>query len=165
MAWTTPGTATAGEVLTASFWNTQVRDNMVELAPFMASWTAWTPSLQAGFGNGNATRTGGYIKIGKMCIFWAKIVFGSTTTKGDQMNVTLPFTALASDSGLFFATAIDITANWFHVWPIPTSTTALEIVSSAAGGTYTQAAQTKAAVPFTWDTGDVVRYQGVYEIA
>jgi hypothetical protein len=31
MAWTTPGTATAGEVLTASFWNTQVRDNMLEL--------------------------------------------------------------------------------------------------------------------------------------
>jgi hypothetical protein len=28
MPWTTPGTATAGEVLTASFWNTQVRDNM-----------------------------------------------------------------------------------------------------------------------------------------
>ena len=27
MAWTTPGTATAGEVLTAAFWNTQVRDN------------------------------------------------------------------------------------------------------------------------------------------
>jgi hypothetical protein len=27
MAWTTPGTATAGEVLTASFWNTNVRDN------------------------------------------------------------------------------------------------------------------------------------------
>jgi hypothetical protein len=27
MAWTTPGTATAGEVLTAAFWNTNVRDN------------------------------------------------------------------------------------------------------------------------------------------
>ena len=27
MAWTTPGTATAGSVLTASFWNEQVRDN------------------------------------------------------------------------------------------------------------------------------------------
>jgi hypothetical protein len=27
MAWTTPGTATAGSVLTAAFWNTQVRDN------------------------------------------------------------------------------------------------------------------------------------------
>jgi hypothetical protein len=28
MAWTTPGTATAGEVLTAAFWNTNVRDNL-----------------------------------------------------------------------------------------------------------------------------------------
>ena len=27
MAWTTPGTAVAGEVLTAAFWNEQVRDN------------------------------------------------------------------------------------------------------------------------------------------
>ena len=28
MAWTTPGTATAGEVLTAAFWNQNVRDNL-----------------------------------------------------------------------------------------------------------------------------------------
>ena len=28
MAWTTPGTAVAGEVLTAAFWNEQVRDNL-----------------------------------------------------------------------------------------------------------------------------------------
>lgn len=28
MPWTTPGTATAGSVLTAAFWNEQVRDNM-----------------------------------------------------------------------------------------------------------------------------------------
>jgi hypothetical protein len=27
MAWTTPGTAVAGDVLTAAFWNQQVRDN------------------------------------------------------------------------------------------------------------------------------------------
>jgi hypothetical protein len=31
MAWTTPGTAVAGEVLTAAFWNEQVRDNMAVL--------------------------------------------------------------------------------------------------------------------------------------
>ena len=31
MAWTTPGTATAGSVLTASFWNTNVRDNTTSL--------------------------------------------------------------------------------------------------------------------------------------
>jgi hypothetical protein len=31
MAFTTPGTAVAGEVLTAAFWNTQVRDNLAAL--------------------------------------------------------------------------------------------------------------------------------------
>jgi hypothetical protein len=31
MAWTTPGTAVAGNVLTAAFWNEQVRDNMNSL--------------------------------------------------------------------------------------------------------------------------------------
>lgn len=31
MAWTTPGTAIAGDVLTASFWNLQVRDNLSDL--------------------------------------------------------------------------------------------------------------------------------------
>jgi hypothetical protein len=31
MPWTTPGTAVAGDVLTAAFWNTQVRDNSQHL--------------------------------------------------------------------------------------------------------------------------------------
>lgn len=31
MAWTTPGTAVAGDVLTAAFWNEQVRDNQAYL--------------------------------------------------------------------------------------------------------------------------------------
>jgi len=31
MAWTTPGTAVAGSVLTAAYWNTQVRDNELAL--------------------------------------------------------------------------------------------------------------------------------------
>ena len=33
MAWTTPGTAVAGDVLTASFWNLNVRDNLNALVP------------------------------------------------------------------------------------------------------------------------------------
>ena len=32
MAWTTPGTAVAGDVLTAARWNTDVRDNTLSLA-------------------------------------------------------------------------------------------------------------------------------------
>lgn len=168
MPWTTPATATAGSTaLTAAFWNEQVRDNLAELAPIASgsAWTSWTPSLAAGFGNGNATRTGGYLRIGKTVTFWGKIVFGSTTTKGAQMNVTLPFTASASDKGFFTATIFDITVNWYHVMVLPSTTTELEIVCTNASATYTSAAQINATVPFTWDTGDIVRYGGVYEAA
>lgn len=35
MAWTSPGTAVTGAVLTASYWNTQVRDNLRETGPHL----------------------------------------------------------------------------------------------------------------------------------
>ena len=38
MAWTTPGTAVAGEVLTAAFWNEQVRDNLTELRKYQTQF-------------------------------------------------------------------------------------------------------------------------------
>ncbi len=50
MAWTTPGTATAGSVLTASFWNTNVRDNTnalyggVRRLAYVTRTTAYTVS-------------------------------------------------------------------------------------------------------------------------
>jgi len=59
MAWTTPGTATAGEVLTAAFWNTQVRDNlndirMAQMCTYV--WTSWNPTNNTGT-NTNAPST------------------------------------------------------------------------------------------------------------
>jgi hypothetical protein len=47
MAWTTPGTVTAGDVLTASLWNTNVRDNsnavgLVHLNTTTISASTWT---------------------------------------------------------------------------------------------------------------------------
>jgi hypothetical protein len=39
MAWTTPGTAVAGDVLTAAFWNSDVRDNMMAGHPIVTSST------------------------------------------------------------------------------------------------------------------------------
>jgi hypothetical protein len=45
MPWTTPGTATAGEVLTASFWNTNVRDNLNAVGEHLL-----TPTSVAGTG-------------------------------------------------------------------------------------------------------------------
>lgn len=48
MAWTTPGTATAGEVLTAAFWNTQVRDNLLALINIKSTTVDTTVTIGAG---------------------------------------------------------------------------------------------------------------------
>lgn len=47
MAWTTPGTAVAGEVLTASRWNTDVRDNTNQLFTDLAGKMSSTALLSA----------------------------------------------------------------------------------------------------------------------
>ena len=44
MAWTTPGTATAGTVLTASFWNTNVRDNSNSVGHILVATASFTGS-------------------------------------------------------------------------------------------------------------------------
>ena len=53
MAWTTPGTATAGEVLTAAFWNEQVRDNALAIR------NAQVNVVEVLKDDGNVTSSGG----------------------------------------------------------------------------------------------------------
>jgi len=47
MAYTTPGTAVAGDVLTASFWNSNVRDNIAQLNSDIAGKMSSTALLSA----------------------------------------------------------------------------------------------------------------------
>jgi hypothetical protein len=47
MAWTTPGTATAGEVLTAAFWNENVRDNSIMGSPVYLNEAARDAAITA----------------------------------------------------------------------------------------------------------------------
>jgi hypothetical protein len=58
MAWTTPGTATAGEVLTATRWNTDVRDNTTHLFNGLGDAEGFIVSPTSVV---NATATGGEI--------------------------------------------------------------------------------------------------------
>ena len=59
MAWTTPGTATAGEVLTAAFWNQNVRDNLN--APFGFGSTLPTSPTDGQYFNYQADAANGVI--------------------------------------------------------------------------------------------------------
>lgn len=92
MAWTTPGTATAGEVLTAAFWNTQVRDNMVELAPLFVAWSSWTPTISQGVTTNIATtaKSGQYLKVGRLCVLACSANMNGNGTAGSQVTISTP---------------------------------------------------------------------------
>jgi hypothetical protein len=154
-------------VLTASFWNTQVRDQFTELAPFFAAWTSWTPSLSVGFSNGNATRTGKYLKIGRFVAFYGAITMGSTTTYGAAPRLSLPVTAATAEA----ATTVTCQLLDASVGKQPSafiisdSTSVIELATITVSGTYPQPAQVNATAPFTWTTGDAILYGGFYEAA
>jgi hypothetical protein len=140
MAWTTPATASAGSTaLTAAFWNTQVRDNMVELAGPFGTFTSWTPQVDQGV-NLNIAKTvgtGKYVKIGKLVIAWAGL---SMTAAGAAGNITvsLPVTAAAGNAhavgnGYFFDASAPLHYHWTAV---RLTTTTLNFISDASTNNY-----------------------------
>lgn len=92
MAWTTPGTATAGDVLTASFWNTQVRDQFVEVAPLMTAWTTFTPTIAQGVTTNIAKTTNysKYVRVGKLIIWQFDLALTGAGTNANGFTLTIP---------------------------------------------------------------------------
>jgi hypothetical protein len=154
MPWTTPGTATAGEVLTASFWNTQVRDQFIELAPFMASWTSFTPTI-SGLSVGNGTHASAYVRVGKLIIIRYDFTFGSTTTISGAPVFSLP--SGITLSGSLIATQVEFfdfgTARYSGLVEMENNT---QVVCQAisTSGSYAVQAGPSATIPFTWTTND-----------
>ena len=92
MAWTTPGTATAGEVLTAAFWNAQVRDQMTEVAPIMNAWTTFTPTIGQGATN-NIAKTvtySKYVRVGKFVFWQFRLDVTGSGTSSNALTLSYP---------------------------------------------------------------------------
>ena len=98
MAWTTPATAVAGDTLTASFWNTHVRDNLSWAGRAgISGWASYTPTWTSSGtapAIGNGTASGFYQHVGYGLIVVGHIVFGSTSTYGTgNYSFATPVTA------------------------------------------------------------------------
>jgi hypothetical protein len=79
MAFTTPGTATAGEVLTAAFWNTNVRDNTNYLYDTGGMWNLTPSSITAaGAGSSASINSDGSITATACTSLIINGVFSST---------------------------------------------------------------------------------------
>jgi hypothetical protein len=162
MAWTTPGTATAGEVLTAAFWNENVRDNSNELAPFFGAWTSYTPTLGV-WTLGSSTLTGSYLKVGRFCAVEIDLTLNGATTTAGNPTFTLPF---AAETGLYSCNASLNDAgvgNYFGAMVINTAAAGGGICfpqALLASATYLSQSGVSNTVPFTWGNGDQIRTQG-----
>jgi hypothetical protein len=91
MAWTTPSTWVAGNILTAAQLNQQLRDNMNELAPFFSAFTSWAPTLTQGVAVTFTNNDSKYLRIGKLVVAYTSITASSSGTAGQ--TVTLGFGA------------------------------------------------------------------------
>jgi hypothetical protein len=156
MAWTTPRTWVAGEVVTAALLNAHVRDNLLAVSGL---WTGYTPTISGFAGTLTVAR---YTQIGKTVSVYVKY---TVTSVSGTMSVSLPATAstnMAAGTGapsIGRAIVIDNPAvNIYFGDVYPASTTTVQFFAPA-GPLFA------AAVPITWTSGDTISFSATYEAA
>ena len=158
MAWTTPRTWAAAEVVTASLMNVHVRDNLKALT----EWTSYTPTWTATGGTptiGNGTLTGDYIKTGQICHVRVTLTFGSTTSVSGTTvwQFSLPFTAVGPVAGSF--TFYDASAAMQSGQTLRDSGGNTILAQTGAS------AYIGATSPVTWATGDYGLLTATYRVS
>jgi hypothetical protein len=98
MPWTSPSTWVAGAILTASQLNTQLRDNMTELAPFFAAWTSWTPVVSQSANVSITNNRSRYIKVGRLVIATFDVSCTSSGTANNAMQISFSGIGTAASS-------------------------------------------------------------------
>jgi hypothetical protein len=165
MAWTTPGTATAGSVLTASFWNTQVRDQFIEVAPFFSDWTSYTPQIDQG-ATTNIAKTvnyARYLKIGRMVIVSVSLSVTGTGTTNNAITVTVPANiATTATVVLGSGRVIDSNVADYQVMVIRTNTAQVAFVNATGN---TGGNSVGASPNFALASPDVITFTIMYEAA
>jgi hypothetical protein len=130
------------------------------------AWTSYTPTIGGGWTAGNSTVTAAYQQIGKTVHVRVSVAWGTTYTSSgtNSPTFTLPVTAAtsnASQSGILFCE--DGTTRYMSAIVITSTTvaTGYRMITSSAGGLGPITATT----PFTWSTGDAIRFNLTYEAA
>jgi len=93
MSWTAPATVTAGQLMTAAFWNTHVRDNLLETAAAAAT-----------------TAGGIFVATGANAI--AERIIGSDTDYNARTTASTSFVALTGAPAVTVTTDTQALAHW-----------------------------------------------------
>ena len=133
------------------------------------AWTSYAPTF-TNLTTGNGTVTGGYSQVGKTVCFWARFTFGSTSSIGGTISVSLPVTSVSYTTaytkmiGLvsLFDTSTSTQYAGIAAWK---STTSIEPGVTNTSATYAVGNGVTSTIPMTWATGDVLDVHGFYEAA
>lgn len=109
---------------------------MVELAPFMAGWTGYSPTITQG---GSVTRTvtsARYVQVGKLVIAAFNLSVTGTGTAANNMTISLPVTARDGGGGFKYGCGAvfdsSTSTSYAGLWTI-ISTTSTAFVGDWSG--------------------------------
>jgi len=129
-----------------------------------AAWTSWEPTV-TNWTQGNGTKAGGYVQLGKVIHFWGLLGFGSSgSSVGGALTLTLPVT-ISADLGAITPIGVahfyDASGTYYTgiIW----SNGAIYVQGASA--TYVNLAAISSSVPMTWASGDYLAFSGTYEAA
>lgn len=165
MAWTTPGTAVAGDVLTASFWNSNVRDNLNVFAQLgEGSTTNYSSSITfGGLTKGNADIKAYYQQTGKNVWYFGYVTLGSTSSmSATNLTISLPVTCVGAQYGFVgAANYVDSgTKGWVGSCTV-VSSTSIGFMHTETGNF----GDVNGTNPFTFGANDYFRWNIWYQAA
>lgn len=137
----------------------------------LSAWTAYTPTITAdlgGFSLGNGTVSGRYKQIGKTVFFYAKFIYGSTTSPGSgHWNFSLPVQSYDQNFN-FSASILDSGNAWYGGignGNYTGQTTTFAVITPGTSASVTTWAAVGNGGPFSWGTADNITISGSYEAA
>lgn len=137
----------------------------------LSAWTAYTPTITAdlgGFSLGNGTVSGRYKQIGKTVFFYAKFIYGSTTSPGSgHWNFSLPVQSYDQNFN-FSASILDSGNAWYGGignGNYTGQTTSFAVITPGTSASVTTWAAVGNGGPFSWGAADNITISGSYEAA
>jgi hypothetical protein len=131
--------------------------------------TSWTPSISGtGWSAGNATRTGIYIKHGRMVWVQGIVTMGNTTSFGSGSlsigNLPVAMNSSVGANGTVFINDASTSTDFFGTWSVSASGSSGVVYTNgvfSAPGTAFRTAATSS-LPMTWASGDSITFSLFY---
>ena len=156
---TTPRTWVAGETVTATLMNTEVRD---ALTGIQAAWTAYAPTWTATSNPslGNGVMTGAYQRIGKTIFVKIDLSIGTTTTFGSGNWVFSIPVSTGWNQGVAIGSGVANTSGGVKALTVVVNSSASIYLLRASNDTVVSSS-----APGSYAANNYFRFSMVYEAA